>query len=214
MKAKERQIDKLYRKYEYLANIYAHKIFSLEAISYDRDDVMQDFKAKLFGAIVSYIRQFAKFRRGERNRPMLVEPYLRLSMSNYVVDFIKKMNQMKHNGWNHYLSIERDGFDYSRGYEVCSDFKSIVDFKMSTFDNNKTVELNGVNILDGLSDRKSKMAFLMYLKGFKMRVIDSVLDIKSGIIIRSQIEKLKDRREELFDIEKYNFAVYDIEENS
>jgi len=209
----ERQIDILYRKYEYLAGIYARKVFNLDAISYDKEDILQDFRTKLFTTIVNYVKQFKKFRDGHRRRPIMIEPYLRLSMSNLVVDFIKKMNQSKHNGWNHYLSIERDGFDYSSGSNITGNFDSIVNFKISEFKEDEIIELNGIDILQGLENRKDKMAFVMFLKGYKMKTIDQVLKIKSGKVIRPQIERLKEHEEQLLDIQKYSMTVYNSTED-
>lgn len=209
----EREIDKLYRKYEYLTGIYARKVFNVSSISYEREDIEQEFKAKLFSAIVSYVKQFGKFLKGERGRPMLIEPYLRLTMSNFVVDFIKKMNQRKHNGWNQFISVERDEFDYSRGVLHDSNFEDIANFKISNFEEDKLYQINGVDLLHGLESREERIAFMLHLRGHKINIIDKVLKIKSGKVIKSQVERLLLRKEELFSNENFDLIVFNQEED-
>ena len=57
--------EKLYFRYEYLANRYASKIFSYEELSFEFEDLVQEFKIKIFTSIKSYGRRWAKYRRNE-----------------------------------------------------------------------------------------------------------------------------------------------------
>lgn len=206
---KESQIHKLYNKYEFLCSIYAKKLFDMESLSMDREDVMQEFRTKLFEVIVKYVKQFSNYRKGERSRPIQIEPYLRFSMSNLVNDFIKKSNTKKHGGWSEYLSIERDSFDFSGGQHSIRDHSILANFKISEFNEDSSYEVNGVDLLDGLKSREHKLAVLMYLKGHKIKIIDKILKFKSGEVIKSQLEKLKRSRELLLESENSFIAVYD-----
>lgn len=190
-KNKESQIAKLYDKYEYLCGIYSRKLYDMESISLDREDILQEFKTKLFEVIVKYIKQFAKFRRGERDRPIQIEPYLRFSMSNLVNDFIKKSNTQKHGGWSTYVSIERDSFDFSNGGDIGNLSSVLANFKIKDYREDSLFELNGVDILEGLESREHRLSVILYLKGYKIGIIDKLLKVKSGKVIKDHINKLR-----------------------
>jgi hypothetical protein len=205
-----RQIDKLYTKYEFLADIYARKVFNLSCISYEREDIIQDFRIKLFSTIVSYVKQFDKFLKGVRNRPMPLEIYLKLALSNFVKDFIKKMNTNKHNGWDSYLSQERDDYDcgYREEQDCDNGIKEIANFKISNFRDDLTIVLNGFDMLGGLEQKESKIAFILFMKGYKFKTIDQVLKLQSSPIIKEHIENLKEHKERLLDFDTKEFLLY------
>lgn len=211
-KRKEKQLHLLYNKYEHLADEYARKMFNVEEIGFEREDMMQEFRLKLFEVIIAYAKQFGKFLDGERDRPPVIDVYLKLAMSNKKADMIKMMKQNKHNGWSTFLSVERDDFDYSIGSDIHSELSKIVNFKISKY-KGEGIEINGIDILDGIEDRKERMAFIMHLKGYKMKEIDSILKLKSGKIIRPQLERLGVFEDTLLDITKHEVTVYNIIED-
>ena len=54
-----KQSEKLYLKYEYLAKKYANKIFSYEELSFEYEDLLQEFRIKIFTSLKSYGRRYA-----------------------------------------------------------------------------------------------------------------------------------------------------------
>lgn len=196
-----REIDKLYKKYEYLAGIYSSKVFNLQSISYEKEDIKQDFKLKLFSAIVTYVRQFDLFLQGKRYRPMPLEVYLKLAMSNFLKDVIKKMNTSKFNNWHSYTSIEREDFDFSIFTENQNEeiVDEIVNFKISSYRDDLTLPINGVDILHGLEQKEHRIAFILFLRGYKLKVIDKLMNMKTGKAVKEHIENLKNHKQELME---------------
>ena len=43
-----RASERLYLKYEYLAKKYANKIFSFEELAFEYEDLLQEFRIKIF----------------------------------------------------------------------------------------------------------------------------------------------------------------------
>ena len=44
----------LYSRYEYLAGKYASKIFAYEQLSFEYEDLLQEFRVKIFTSIKAY----------------------------------------------------------------------------------------------------------------------------------------------------------------
>ena len=89
-----KQSEKLYLKYEYLAKKYANKIFSYEELSFEYEDLLQEFRIKIFTSLKSYGRRYAKFRRGEASKPVPLRFYLEAACSNKARDFIKYISTL------------------------------------------------------------------------------------------------------------------------
>ena len=51
MNANKKTSELLYEKYEYLAKKHAAKIYSYEELSYEYEDLIQEFKIKIFTSI-------------------------------------------------------------------------------------------------------------------------------------------------------------------
>ena len=139
--------EKLYQKYEFLAKKYANKIFSYHEISFEYEDLLQEFRVKIFTSIKSYGRRWSKFRMGEAPRPVPMRYYLEAACGNKARDFIKYISRE-----NHKVSIDEINYDF--GVENDNNIDPIA---------NKFI-VNGVDLLEGLSG-KERAIFSLYLRG-------------------------------------------------
>ena len=98
--------EKLYQKYEFLAKKYANKIFSYHEISFEYEDLLQEFRVKIFTSIKSYGRRWSKFRKGEAPRPVPMRYYLEAACGNKARDFIKYISRE-----NHKVSIDEINYE-------------------------------------------------------------------------------------------------------
>lgn len=153
---KEKISEKLYKRYEYLANKYAGKIFSYEELSFEYEDLIQEFKIKIFTSIKAYGRRWSKFRRNQASKPVPLKYYLEAACSNKMRDFIKYINRE-----NHKSRIDEINYDFGVDEET----------KISPSEN--LFEINGINLLEGLSG-KDKIVFSLFLKGHPKRLLNKV----------------------------------------
>lgn len=142
--------EKFYFKYEYLAKKYASKIFSYEELSFEYEDLLQEFRIKIFMSIKSYGKRWGKFRRGEAPRPVPIRYYLECACGNKARDFMKYISRE-----NHKTSIDEIDFDF--GVENDSEIDPT---------QNKFI-VNGVNLLEGLKG-KERAIFSLFLKGYNV----------------------------------------------
>ena len=131
MGQKMKMSEKLYHRYEYLAKKYASKIFSYEELSFEFEDLVQEFRLKIFTSIKSYGRRWAKYRRNEASKPVPIRFYLEAACSNKSRDFMKYISRE-----NYKTRIDEINFDY--GIEGDTQISPEV---------NKFV-LNGVDLLE------------------------------------------------------------------
>jgi len=148
--------EKLYHRYEYLANKYASKIFSYEELSFEFEDLVQEFKIKIFTSIKSYGRRRAKYRRNEASKPVPIRFYLAAACSNKTRDFIKYISRE-----NHKTRIDDINYDY--GIED--------DTKISS-EKNKFI-VNSVDLLEGLVG-KERAVFSLFLRGYNTKILNKV----------------------------------------
>ena len=139
--------EKLYQKYEFLAKKYANKIFSYHEISFEYEDLLQEFRIKIFTSIKSYGRRWSKFRKGEALRPVPIRYYLEAACGNKARDFMKYISRE-----NHKVSIDEINYDF--GVENDNNIDPTA---------NKFI-VNGVDLLEGLSG-KERAIFSLYLRG-------------------------------------------------
>lgn len=163
--------ERIYMRYEYLAKVYAAKVFNSERIGYDYDDLLQEFKIKILTSIRSYGLRYAKYEDGEASKPVPIQYYLESSCSNKAIDLMKVISREPYS-----MSIESQDFDY--GIEC----DTVIDKEKNVY------ILNGVDVLEGLSGN-DRLSFIMYIKGFSTNRINKV--IKNGeTVISKQKEKL------------------------
>jgi len=148
--------EKLYHRYEYLANRYASKIFSYEELSFEFEDLVQEFRIKIFTSIKSYGRRWAKYRRNEASKPVPIRFYLEAACSNKMRDFMKYISRE-----NHKTRIDDINYDY--GVED--------DTKISP-EKNKFI-VNGIDLLEGMTG-KERVVFSLFLRGYNTKILNKV----------------------------------------
>ena len=128
--------EKLYMKYEYLAKKYAARIFAYEELSYEFEDLVQEFRLKIFTSIKAYGRRYARYRRGEDSKPVHIKYYLECACGNKMRDFVKYISRE-----NYKVRIDDVNFDFGVENETDIDV-----------DKNKFI-IRGIDMLEGLSGK-------------------------------------------------------------
>lgn len=173
--------EKLFLKYEYLAKKYANRIYSYEQLSYEYEDLVQEFKLKIFTAIKSYGRRYYKYRNGMESKPVGIKYYLEAACGNKMRDFIKYIDRENY-------KIRIDDIDYDFGVEDTT----FIEPEKNTF------IVNGVDLLEGLVG-KDRAVFSLYLRGHNKSTINKVYyaddveddePLKAEDVIRMQREFL------------------------
>lgn len=148
--------EKLYFRYEYLANRYASKIFSYEELSFEFEDLVQEFKIKIFTSIKSYGRRWAKYRRNEATKPVPIKYYLEAACSNKMRDFMKYISRE-----NYKMRIDDIHYDYG-----------VEDDTNISPEKNKFI-VKGVDLLEGLTG-KERAVFSLFLRGYNKKILNKV----------------------------------------
>lgn len=148
--------EKIYARYEYLAKKYASKIFSYEELSFEYEDLVQEFKIKIFTSIKSYGRRWAKFRKGEAPKPVPIKFYLEAACGNRMRDFMKYISREKN-------KIRIDNIDYDYG----------VHNETNIIPEKNVFIVNGVDLLEGLTG-KERVVFSLFLRGCENTILNKV----------------------------------------
>lgn len=148
--------EKIYLKYEYLARKYAAKVFSYEELSYEFEDLVQEFKLKIYTSIKSYGRRWLQYRKGEAPQPVPIKYYLECACGNKMRDFMKYISRE-----NHKLRIDDINYDY--GTEDDSEISP---------DDNKFI-VRGIDLLEGLCG-KERAIFSLFLRGYNIKFLTKV----------------------------------------
>jgi DNA-directed RNA polymerase specialized sigma24 family protein len=161
--------EKLYFRYEYLANRYASKIFSYEELSFEFEDLVQEFKIKIFTSIKSYGRRWAKYRRNEATKPVPIKYYLEAACSNKMRDFMKYISRE-----NYKTRIDDIHYDYG-----------VEDDTNISPEKNKFI-VKGVDLLEGLTG-KERAVFSLFLRGYNTKILNKVYFNNDEKKIRKQV---------------------------
>lgn len=167
-------IEKLYLKYEYLAKKYSSQISSYELISFEREDLEQEFKIKIFTSIKSYGLRWGKYRRGEASKPVALKYYLETACANKKKDFMKYIER-------EVGKVSMDDVEYDFGYEQ----GCIISPETNEF------IVNDIDVLEGLSGIE-RVIFSMFVRGYDNRTLARIISTKVN----------KNRNESLADVEK------------
>lgn len=189
-------IESLYGKYEYMAAIYASKIFNFERYGYEKEDIVQELRIKIYTSIISYAEKWAEYKLTNRYKPVPIKFYIKAAMVNKVKDFIKLFNMEQVENVDK-VSVEVDGFDHSNYTTMDSNLDI----------NNCICEINGVDLFDGLNGRK-KQAFALFLKGFTIPELNqrfTKIDVMN--VVTRQIEFIRTKREQLLDYKNVHFTM-------
>ena len=148
--------EKLYMQYEYLAKKYAAQIFSYQELSFEFEDLVQEFRIKIFTSIKAYGRKYARYLRGEEGKPIHIRYYLECACGNKKRDFMKYIKRE-----NHKQSIDDINFDFGveDDYEIVPEKNRFI--------------VRGVDLLEGLHG-KERAIFSLYLRGYKINFLNKV----------------------------------------
>lgn len=167
--------ERTFKKYEYLAEIYANKLYSYECLGWDKQDVIQELKVKIWKAIKAYGRSYNEYLKTGMYKPMPLEVYLKTSLKNKIKDIIKKIDR-KHQK----VAVERlDVGEHMIG-DLDTDFDKMI--------------IGGIDLLQGL-EGVERMIFKLYCKGFSMTKVSETFKNKipksrAKKIIKDQMKKL------------------------
>ena len=193
-------------RYEYLAKKYAARIFAYEELSFEFEDLVQEFRLKIFTSIKAYGRRWSKYRKGEATRPVPIKYYLECACGNKSRDFMKFISRE-----NHKVRIDDINYDYG----VEDDHR--IDVSKNQF------IVRGIDLLEGLSG-KERAVFSLYLRGYNKNFLAKVyFSTKQEKLARQEVIKNGDvpfspediiEKQKSFLIQKYgnDFAVRQIYE--
>lgn len=139
-------VNKLYQEHEKLASQYASKVFNLHKISFEREDLVQELKVKIYTSIQTHQQKLEDFEKGEGFKPVPLEFYLKAVLNNKIKDFIGL--------------IEKE-VAYSPMEEMTIDW-GVRDSELNVSD--KKWVINGIDLTEGLGVRE-KLVFVRYMKG-------------------------------------------------
>lgn len=172
--------EKVYLKYEYLAKKYASKIFSYEELSFEYEDLVQEFRLKIFSSICAYGRRYAKFLRGVAPRPVPIRYYLEAACANKARDFIKYIVREGHK-----IRIDDLGCDFGTEQNLILDA-----------DANKFI-IRDVDLLEGLTG-KERAVFSLFLRGYGINFLRKVYF--SNAREKAQRQKVREEGDEPIDV--------------
>lgn len=185
------KLELRFNEYQRLAESYARKIFNYDSIAYEQDDIIQEFRIKLYEVILAYERAKKERRESGRIAPTPFPIYLRGALSNFSKDFIKRINdEMKHTVGNQL----GNSYDYGKDSPNTSD----LNITESIF------VINGFDLTKNLSGL-SRAAFIMFLKGNRISDIQKKLgnSIDVAKVVNRQRSFLRKNRSE-FELEQEN----------
>lgn len=172
--------EKLYERYEYLAKKYASKIYSYEELSYEYEDLLQEFRIKIFTSIKAYGRRYNKYLKEGYAKPVPIRYYLEAACSNKVRDFIKFIDKENY-------KVRIDDVNYDFGMSEDTDINP---------SENKFI-INGVDLLEGLTGRE-RAVFSLFLRGYKNSFLRKVYFNNSNE--RKAKKEVIDSGDEPFDV--------------
>lgn len=164
----------IYNRYEKLAVYYANKIWSEHKLAYEKEDLYQDMKMKLYLTIKAYGKRWKEYRISGNKKPVPINYYIRTSMSNRVKDFITEINSAQ----------ETDAKIADKGESSNSIEWNRTDIKV------------GMDYLSSLANSKyeKKIIKLLILKNFNKKEALKFCKNKekATIIIEISLEKIKE----------------------
>ena len=183
MEKKQKISETLYNRYEYLKKKNKSRIYSYEQLSYEFDDLVQEFRIKIFTSIKSYGKRWLKYRKEGYAKPVPLKYYLEAACANKMRDFMKYITRENY-------KVRIDEINYDFGVEMDSEIVPEL---------NKFV-INGIDLLEGLTG-KERAIFSLYLRGHSSKILTKVYFNNA---------KEKAKRKEILDSGDEPFGVADI----
>lgn len=164
--------EKIFNEFDYLSKKYASKVFAYENLGFEYEDLIQEFRIKIWTSLQAYEKRLDAYEKGLAPKPVPVKFYLECACANKVRDFIKYINQEPY-----VSSIDDIEFDYGISEET--------DINPST---NRFI-INGVDLLEGLCGRE-RVVFSLFLRGCKKNIYSKVYKGDVVKVINKQRKRL------------------------
>ncbi len=97
--------NKIFERYQYLADHYANKIWNSENLGLEKEDLSQELKIRLFLSIKTYSKRWKYFKETGKSKPIPLEYYLKTTLLNKSRDLIKEINSV------HFVKTSQFNFD-------------------------------------------------------------------------------------------------------
>lgn len=163
METGKRMAETLYLRYEYLAKKYAYSLNDFDKIAFTREDLIQEFRIKIFLSIKSYGRKWKKYRDGEVSKPIPLRHYLESACRNKCKDFMKYIERESCK-----CSMDEVDFDFGVNED------SYIDVSSNTF------VVHDIDLLEGLTGIKRSI-YSLYLRGHNKVFLSKVYRSKMGV---------------------------------
>jgi hypothetical protein len=192
---KEKLLLQYYKKFEYLATNYSFRVFNFERHGYERDDIIQELRIKIYNCTKTYLDKWQEYRQTGRYKPIPIEYYIKCAMGNRVKDFIKIFNNEAVENTDK-VSIHDELYD-----------EGVHSTMESQFNLHRCIcTINGVDFFDNLN-AKQKTCFSYYLQGVpvsQLRKMPALKDVHLSFVNR-QLDKIRRRKVELLDYSKTSY---------
>lgn len=176
-----KKIDAIYNRYAHYSKYYANQIFNEGKLGMDYDDLLQEFKLKIFTSIKSYLRAWKSYRKGEKKKPVPIKYYIKLALVNKKTDFIRYIDRRK-------FITSDDNVTFDMGRETNCIYDHL----------EKKLFINDIDLLEGLSNNKERMMFLLYVKGYNLNKIKKMYPNQGAErVIRIHIDRLRECENDL-----------------
>lgn len=171
-----KNVLKLYKKYEYLAYLYSYKLFYIERLGYEKADLVQELKLKVYTSILMYLKKWKYYKKTGLVKPVPLKFYIKTALVNKIKDLIGSIKR-------EVVITDLEGFDVGTESE----------FDLSNVELKERVAVvYNVDILEGLNIVE-KECFCRYLRGAEVEEIASVFknNIDADLVIRKHLEWLQ-----------------------
>ena len=180
-----RHQNKFFERYLYLAEAYATKVWSVEKIGMEREDVIQELRLKIWHAIPEFIKRWKAYREEGEAKPVPMKYYIINVLNNKINDIIRRVKREEKN-----LLMSTVNFDFG---------VSVEDTFIDLGSKEKQAIIKGVDFFIGLEGDERK-AFCFYLKGHRVKTIEKLLKGKVknvSEVIRKQVRYIKEEHGDL-----------------
>jgi DNA-directed RNA polymerase specialized sigma24 family protein len=195
-------IQKYIKQFEPLAKQYASKVFNYERTGYEKSDIVQEFRIKIYTSLLAYGQKWAEFKRTGRYKPVPLEYYIKTAMVNKFKDLVKQFNQ------NDVSNVDKVSFE---GVDIGEHNTMESDIDMTKL----RVVINEVDCLEELKDKNQKRCFILYLKGFTITELKKLFQGKfnAETVIHQQLDVLRGKKQLLMDYSIQQFETYQVVED-
>ena len=155
METNKKLQEVIFKKFHPLVKVYARKLFNLDLISFEVEDVEQELSIRLFKAIQKYLLNWQKYKQTKKHKPMPLQCYVRLVMNNRIKDLMFQIMKQKR-----LKCLD----EYEIGYET--------NFSCIDVEKNKYV-IDNIDLLDKLQGQEKKI-FILYLRGYNVNKLTTI----------------------------------------